>query len=159
MLYSLAEETDYLWLSSSAYNLASSLGSRIRRKSLGSRIGRKSLGSRIGWKWQRWGAKRKWWMRASSLLFCGLHIPLRGHRHNDQFLFIITLLLLYYIMYAWVWNSDLTWCHHVCRLCNLIIDSRRAVQLFGKTGVRDRWVKNKPVFECCIDGSPLLFSV
>ena len=31
-LYSLAEETDYSWLSSSAYNLASSLGSRIRRK-------------------------------------------------------------------------------------------------------------------------------
>ena len=54
-----------------------------------------SPGSRIGRKRQRGGAKRKRRRtRAWSLLFCGLYVSLRSHRHNDHFLFFIALLLL-----------------------------------------------------------------
>ena len=43
----------------------------------------------------------------------------------------------------------------MCSLCNLVIDSRTAVQLFSKSGMRDRW--GEQFLKRCLDGLPLLF--
>ena len=92
-----------------------------------------SPGSRIGRKRQRGGAKgKRRRTRAWSLLFCGLYASLRSHRHNDYF-FCFLLRCCYYNNTSCTGTQEhematsTQCCRHVCRLCNLTVDSRRAI--------------------------------